>query len=120
MNIFVRHQCGLLFTENGQGLIETLAVAGAVMALCSALGAVMYFGAVNAGMHYLLHESLVCQQSEGHGDCRKEFKARAAPWLFAAKLQSFDLSENFGHGRARVQLQMPLRKTLVIRKEMAL
>lgn len=102
----------------GQGLIETVALSAALMAFFTGLSAVLYFGLVHTGMHYLLHENLVCEQTQHHGDCAREFKTRAAPWLFLAELRSFQTVKVLGKIRSRAQIVMPLKKVLTISNEM--
>ena len=109
-----------LQNTQGQSMIEALALSAALITFLSALGAVIYFGFVHIGMNYLLHEFLVCQSTSGEENCRQEFYKKAAPILFAAEIQRFESSTHWGRQKVRLILQMPLKRTLTLKKELAI
>jgi hypothetical protein len=98
--------------------MESLALSAALVSLLSFFAMVIYFSLVHAGMNYLLHEHLVCEQTEHHGDCTSNFKSRAQAWLFMAKLRSFQSTQTSSKIRDRLQIQMPLQRKLTLTKEM--
>jgi hypothetical protein len=106
--------------QSGQSLIESLAFSVALFALLSALGALLYFGLVHMGMNYLLHEFLVCQSMRGASQCREEFYKKSKPFLFAAKIQIFESSSYSTKQAARLVLQMPLKRTLTLKKDLGI
>jgi len=108
----------LLGQRQGQSLVESLILAGALAALLGTLGGVVYFGFVHMGMNYLLHEYLICQATVGESECRRQFEKASAPLLFAAKILRFESSGFARTKKVRILLQMPLKRTLTLSKEM--
>ena len=98
-------------------MIEALVVSFAVMTVLSVLGAVIYYGVVHTGMNYLLHEFLVCKLTQGETQCREEFKKKSTPFLFASRILVFE-SFDAAMPKARLVLQMPLKKTLTLKKDL--
>jgi hypothetical protein len=107
-------------SPKGQGLIETLALSFAAMTFLSVVGATLYFSLVHAGLSYLLHESLVCENTQGVQGCREEFLRKSKFFLFASTLQSFENFQNGERLTQRVVIKMPMNRTLKIEKELAL
>lgn len=105
-------------SHQGQSMVESLALTTALMAFLSILGAVIYFGFVHIGMNYLLHEFLVCQSTSGEKNCRDEFYKKSAPMLFAAKVLRFESSDLSGKKKAQLILQMPLKRTMILKKDL--
>ena len=105
---------------HGQSTIEALAVAVALVGFVSVLGAVLYFGMVNVGMNYLIHEFLVCEQTEGTKNCRQELLKASKPFLIFATLQTIETQNRRGKAQARMVLKMPFRKTMQIKDELGL
>lgn len=101
-------------------MIESLALSAAMMTFVSVIAGVLYFSLVRAGMNYLLHEHLVCEQTQGSRACSREFKEKAKAWLVFAKVRSFSSSKSFGKWQARLQIEMPLQRTMKLEKEMPL
>lgn len=110
----------LLRNQSGQSLIEATALALALTALLSAFAGVLYFGFVHSGMSYLMHEHLVCQQTQREVDCDGQFRKRSKAWLFKAEISSFQSTKGFGKIRDRLQLRMPMKRMMTITKEMEL
>ncbi len=107
-----------LKNSRGQALIETLALSSALVAALGVLLGVLYFGFVHIGANYLMHELLVCQATDGEHGCEKQFRSRAGSFLFAAKVLSLESRQNFAGYGARLILQMPMRRTLTLKKEL--
>ena len=104
--------------RRGQSLIESLALSAGLLVALSCLGALLYFGFVHVGMNYLLHEFLVCKLTSGEKNCQREFYKKATPFLFSAKVLRFESSSLFGKEKVRLVLQMPLRQTLTLKKDL--
>lgn len=109
-----------LKNNHGQSLIESLALSAALMAALTVLCGVLYFGFVHVGANYLLHELLVCEATQGENRCEQTFRQKAQSFLFAAKIQSLESRRSFDKLRGRLVLQMPMKRTLTIKKELTL
>lgn len=108
-----------LRSNRGQALIETLALSSVLVAALGVLLGVLYFGFVHIGANYLMHELLVCQATEGEHGCEKQFRSRAQSFLFAAKVLDLESRQSFGGSRrARLVLEMPMKRTLTLKKEL--
>jgi hypothetical protein len=107
-------------SSRGQGLIEALSLSFTFMAMASVLLTSFYFSAVHAGLSYLLHENLVCEETQGRTDCREEFLRRSRTFLFSARILHFESSKGFNNRVARIEVRMPFKRVLKIQKEMDL
>lgn len=107
-----------LRNNRGQSLIESLALSAALMAAMTVLFGVLYFGFVHIGANYLLHELLVCEATQGETLCEKTCRQKAQSFLFAAKLRSLEARRSLGRIHGRLVLQMPMGRTLIIKKEL--
>lgn len=111
----------VLKNNQGQGLIESLVLSGALLTTVTVLFAVLYFGFVHLGAHYLLHELLVCEITVGAKNCEKDFRKKAQAFLFAVEIRVLETSSRWGQGqRARLVLKMPMGRSLTIKKELNL
>lgn len=110
----------VLRNNRGQGLVETMALSAALLSAVMMFFALLYFGFVHIGMNYLLHEFLICEATEGTTLCEKQFRQKAQSFLFAAKILTLENRPVRGRQRVRVVLQMPLKRSLTIKKELEL
>ena len=110
----------LFNSEKGQSLIEALGLALAMFGFVSVVMAVFYLCLVHVGINYLLHENLVCEATQGSHDCRQEFLTRSRVFLFAAHLEKFESSHSSDHFKNRVEISMPMHRTMRLQKELAL
>jgi hypothetical protein len=106
--------------SQGQSLIEALAVSAAMMTFICVLGVALYFSVVHFGISYLLHEHLVCEETQGANHCREDFLNTSKIFLIAAKIRKFESSSS-GRGRTDlIEIQMPFNKILRLQKDMDL
>jgi hypothetical protein len=110
----------VLKNNQGQALIESLALCAALGIALALLLAILYFGFVHIGMNYLLHELLVCKTTQGESRCENQFRKKAEAFLFAAKILDLECHQSFSSTHARVVLQMPMKKTLTLKKELGI
>lgn len=108
----------ILTNNRGQSLIESLALALVVPMALWALGAVFYFGFVDVGMNYLLHEYLVCNATAGAVNCEKDLRQKADVILFAGKLVALESHGRIGSHRVKAVVRMPMERTLTFKKEL--
>lgn len=108
-----------LRNNRGQGMIESLALGAALMTALTVALAVLYFGFVHVGANYLLHELLVCRSTQGESRCEERFRQRAQSFLFAGRIMTLECRHGFFGERARLVLQMPMGKTLSLKKELS-
>lgn len=107
-----------LRNNRGQSLIESLALSTALIGTVMVVLAVMYFGFVHIGANYLMHELLACRATDGEARCEQHFRKRAESFLFAGKILDLECRHGFFGDRVRLVLQMPLGKTLTLKKEL--
>ncbi len=106
--------------NQGQALIESLALSATLAGTLFALGLSVYFCLVPVGVNYLLHEFLVCKATQGESHCKSDFQQRVGAFLLAAKLTSFESTKSFNKQKVRITLRMPMNRDLTMQKELEL
>ena len=71
-------------------------------------------------MSYLLHEHLVCEETEGRSRCRETFVKAARPFLIFAEIQIFESQRRRQKISNRLELRMPFKKTMKFKNELGL
>lgn len=110
-----------LRNNRGQSMIESLAVAGALMTAVTLGLALLYFGFVHVSANYLLHEFLVCSATRGEHGCESRMRGALGSIVFMGRVSRFSSSSGVeDRRRAELVLAMPLGRSMTLRKELRL